>query len=116
MMLDTFKNFTVFRLCVPALWRCTSSTHGALQVDVADRVWLGHTMPHHQIHGRNQFLGFRYQVWISKKKCLSRPTVGRLGQPLEDDAYTTILVKECVEMSIQASYELRMFPDKNGRS
>jgi hypothetical protein len=37
-------------------------------------------------------------------------TVGRLGQPLEDDAYTTILVKNALEMAIQASYELRMFP------
>jgi hypothetical protein len=33
-----------------------------------------------------------------------------LGQPLEDDAYTTILVKNALEMAIQASYELRMFP------
>jgi hypothetical protein len=62
-----------------------------------DRVWLGDIMPiitksMDESTSRIQNVRYGYRRKVSE----SGPTVGRLGQPLEDDAYTTILVKECV--------------------
>jgi hypothetical protein len=111
MMLDTFKNFTVspivrtsaLALYIINAWSVFRST--------LDRVWLGDIMPiitksMDEITSRIQISGMDIEEEVSGVG----PTVGRLGQPLEDDAYTTILVKNALEMSIQASYELRMFP------
>jgi hypothetical protein len=76
-----------------------------------DRVWLREVMPVvtralNEITTRVQIAGLDEGDEVSGVG----PTKGRRHQPLEDDAYTTILVKNALEMSIQASYELRLYP------
>jgi phage tail protein X len=111
MLLDTYKNFTVSPVVrTSALALYVINAWGVFR-STLDRVWLGDVMTLitkavDEITSRIQISGMDQVEEVSGVG----HTVGRLGQPLEDDAYTTILVKNALEMAIQASYELRMFP------
>lgn len=111
LMLDTFKTLKVTpKLSMSALALYVVNAWATFRATL-DRVWLSDVMPFvtqatNEITTRVQISGLDEAGEVSGVG----KTRGREGQPLEDDAYTTILVKNALEMAIQASYELRVFP------